>query len=112
MQYENIHTGTNIFSLLFHNLIFYSLYIPIAVPPFSPSSQSSPYKLVLPLPFPLLLRRWEARVGYHPTVGHLVPAGVNISSPTESQLEIPGKGIQGQATELETSPAPIVRVPT
>ena len=75
---------------LFLFLFFpYNLFIYIHI-----TSQSKPLPPLLPvLPFqiplhiipPILLKDSEAPLGYHSTLGHLVPARLSISSPTEAQ---------------------------
>ena len=59
------------------------------IPPFpsSTSLQTSPF--ITPLPSP---QRRGAPPGYHPALGHLVPAGLGTSSPTEAQPGSPGRG--------------------
>lgn len=66
----------------FNNLDFYSLCILNTVS-----------YLITPAPLPpsLLLKEGEAPIGYHTTLGHLVPAGLSISSPTEAQAGSPGE---------------------
>lgn len=69
---------------------FHSLYIPITCPSLL-SSETCLYKSLLPLPPPLLLREEEARLGYHSTLAHLVPAGLSSSSSTEAQPRSPAQ---------------------
>lgn len=70
------------------------------------SSQFYPYKshLLLSFSVTLLLREWEASLGYHPTLGHEVTAGLSTSSPTEAQPGTPfrGRGSKGrQQSQLQ-----------
>lgn len=62
-----------------------------------------PLQTLLLLPPPLLWM-W-AHLGYHPTLGYLVSAGLDTSSPTEAQPSSTngGKRIQFQWTEMETT---------
>lgn len=59
------------------------------------SFQSYLYKALSPLP-PPLLREGKVPLGYHTTLGHLVPAGLGISPPTQGQpgSQYKGKGIE------------------
>lgn len=92
---------------IFFLYFFYSHYIPFAAPPFSPPSPALTNSPIIPSSSPQSRGR---PLGYHPSLGHLVSAGLN-TSPTEAQPGSPGGGkeIQWQATESETALTPIVR---
>lgn len=93
----------------FFPLFFNLLYISISAPPSLlpvPSSQ-----MPSPLPPPLLPIKGEASIGYHPTLGHQVAAGLNASSRTGAwQVRPAREGVQWQGTESGTTL--IVRGPT
>lgn len=99
----------NLTSFLFHNLFFlFKFYIPITA---SAPSSLCRSELTNPSPYytlPFSLERGSP-IGYYP--GHLVPAGLNISSPTKAQSSNSVWG-RGPNSSLETTPAPIVRGPT
>ena len=62
-------------------------------------------------PAPLLLRD-EASLAYHPVLGNLSQQGSAHPVPLRPNQAVQvGGEMQLQATELETTPAPIVRVP-
>lgn len=63
-------------------------------PPLSPR--------VLPRGFPF---------GHHPTIDHLVLAGLVTASPTEALPGNLGRERDGKTPEMETAPVPFVRVP-
>jgi hypothetical protein len=77
---------TFFFSLIIY--FFYSLYLLITALP-GPSLQIPP-----PLSSALLLKG-EGPLEYHPTLRHLVPAGLGTSSPTEAQ---PGSQVSGRGS--------------
>ena len=91
----------------FCKIIFYSFYIPMAAPSLL-FSQSHSYKSLPPLCSPLLLREMESSLGYHPIPEHIVPAGLDTSSPTEAQPGSPRR----QGTETETALNSIIGGPT
>jgi hypothetical protein len=96
------------FSLLFFlfSIIYLFLTYILIAAPYPSSSPPSP-TLTNPSPHyftpPLLREEGEVSLGYHPTLGHLIPAGIGISSPTEGQPVQVGEGVQWQALESETA---------
>lgn len=78
-----------------------------------PPSHSYPYKSLSILSTPILLKEGDVPLGYHPILGHPVPAWLGTPSPTESQTGSPGRGnmIQWQGTKTESAPTLFVREP-
>lgn len=71
-------------------IIFYSPYVPVGAP--SPFFQVIPLQSLSLLPAPLFLREGKApSLGYHPTLEHLVSAGLSTSSLTETHPDHPGR---------------------
>jgi hypothetical protein len=101
------------FCMFSNNLLFFnSLYILITVPlsPLFPDpSLQTPSSIVIPSP-----QRRGVLFGYHPFLGHLVPAGLGTSSFTKAQPGSPGmgKGIQWQGKETEPASILLARGPT
>lgn len=89
-------------SFYFFSNNFYSLYITITV---STSFHPSP-TLTNSSPIVPSSSEKKGNTPWTPSyLGHLVPAGLDTSSPTEDQLGSPGrrKGIQWQGTETQTA---------
>jgi hypothetical protein len=63
-----------------------------------------PLQIPTPLPPSFLLREGEDSLGYHPTLGHQVVAGLSASPPLRSNQAVQlGEEIQWQATESRDS---------
>lgn len=70
--------------IIFFIIYFYSHYI--LQFPFLLSYKSCPYKSFLPLPPPLSEEKGNHPfLGYHPTLGHLVPSGLSTFSSTKAK---------------------------
>jgi hypothetical protein len=83
--WHNYQNGLVLFIYCFFFKIF--IYLLILHPSWHPTTVP-PLFLAPPLQIPpfvtILLREWEAPLGYHPTLGHQVTAGLSASSPTKA----------------------------
>ena len=94
-----VYFGAQILAVCVGNCYFYSqlhsYYIFIYF-----TSQSQPRPLLqVPIAPSASSQRRGAHFGYHPTLGHLDPAGLGPFSPTEAQPGSPGRGRESNGRE-------------